>query len=260
MKFKKGKGSNNLNFPLTELQIKKLKPCQLHSPKVGKAHGLKKEMIVQDNDELLEVVSMVNRGEYPYEFLAKYYPKAWGELPKYVIGADYSLPQPLVNEGLSHEDPQGLANVVHMDSPLDMPTAVLKWLVAHGAKCVQSQENCIDFLEIIPETLRKLSEAVERNLNKAFEAKYYFGAPRPEEVMKVNMTSYPEGCPPHPSLPAGHSAAASAVSILIDRFDVTDEQLAVIRQTAYLWGMFRSLAGVHYPEDNIAGLKMGGLL
>jgi len=104
MKFKKGAGSNNLNFPITKVQLKKLKPCKLHSPMVGDAHGLTKDMIVQDSKELLEVVSMVNRGEYPYEFLAKYYPKAWGELPR-------ELPQPLVNEGLSIDNPQGMANV-----------------------------------------------------------------------------------------------------------------------------------------------------
>lgn len=260
MNFSKGSGGNKLVFPLTQYQVDNLTPCGLHSPKVGKPHGLDKSMIIQNSEELLEVVSMVNRGEYPYEFLAKYYPREWGELPKYALGADYSLPQPLINEGLSHEDPKGLANVVHMDSPLDMPTAVLKWLISEGVQCKQSRDNCVDFLEVIPETLRKLAEAVERNLDKAFEAKYYFGAPRPEEVLGVNITSYPEGCPPHATFPAGHGAAASAVSVLISRFDVNAKQVEVIRQTAYLWSQFRSLAGVHYPEDNLAGLKMGGLL
>lgn len=257
MYFSKGNNGNTLSFPLTQEGIDSLVKSKFASPMVGDNHGLK-DLVKGNEEELLEEVMRVRadvaRGVFPHWFMEKNYPSEWGSY-------EPVMPQPLVNEGLSFDDPDGCANVVHMDSPIDMPVAVMKWLLSKGYKPDGSNPDCIDFIEYIPETIRKLSQAAERNLKKAFEAKYYFGTPRPEELCGYNMTAYPEGCPTHPSQPAGHGAAAGAVSVLIKRFNVEDEaDIKVIRDTAYLWSQFRTLAGVHYSVDNIQGLRISGLL
>lgn len=253
LKFSKGAGDNKLTFPLTQEQIDNLKPCGLHSPRVGHHHGIElpdEYKTVEGLDsaarEVAEVVAKVSRGEFPRYFFEKYYPKEWGYFPQ-------SIPEPLKNEGLSFENPQTLSNAVWMDLPTDMPFAVLKWLISKGYRPDGFNEDCIDFLELIPESIEKVTNAVRRNLEKSFEVKYYYGIPRPEEVLGYNLTLYPEGCPNHPSFPAGHGAACAAVSVLISRFNVNDDEgLKVIRDCAYIWAMSRSLAGVHYPLENLS--------
>lgn len=257
IKFSKGAGDNELVYPITQDQLDNLQPCGLASPCVGKPHSQleppKASELPEMAQEVLEVRAMVARGQFPREFMEKYYPKEWGTFPDHI-------PEPLALEGLSFDDPEGLANVVHMDAPTDMPFAVHAWILSKGYKANDGNINCIDFIENVPETHYKLAQAAYRNLQKAFEAKYAYGTPRPEEALGFNLTAYKEGCPTHPSYPAGHGAAASAVSILLRRYDLSDENIKVVRDSAYCWAMFRSLAGVHYGVDNVAGLKVGGLL
>lgn len=259
MKFGKGSGDNNLLYPVTKQQLDHLQDCQLASPMVGKEHAQisadapKESELLELAVEVLIVRVHVTDGIFPRDFMEKYYPEEWGKFPD-------ETPIPLQNEGLSFSRPQELADVVHMDNPMDLPNAVLSWVVKSGYKCKDARTNCNDFVEIIPETVNKLSNAVLRNLEKAFQAKYFYGVARPEEVLRSNMTSYPEGCPTHPSYPAGHGAAASAVSIILDRFDLDDYAIKQVRDSAYCWAMFRTFAGVHYGIDNVAGLKIGGLL
>lgn len=257
MNFQKGAAPNVLEYPLSVRQCENLKPCDLASPMPGKRNGLlqpsalKGTKLEQAATEIDEVREMVERDEFPREFMAKYYP--WGDSP-----AD--TPEILKAEGLSFDDPKGLANVVHMDNPMDFPNATLKYVLQNGGICGQANPDCNDFIEKVPETVRKLAQAVDRNLKKAFKAKYYFGVARPEEALSRNMTAYPEGCPTHPSFPAGHGAAAAAVSVLLKRFTVSADVEKQVRDAAYVWAMARSLAGVHYGLDNVAGLAMGGLM
>ena len=260
MNFSKGAPEGGLQFPLTKEALEALPPSKLASPRVGNPHGLEAihADLIENIDayalEVLAVRSMVARGEMPWDFLEKYWPEQWGPFDRKAgtILTEYA--------GLSFDDPMGLANVVHMDSPNDLPKYAIRYLLETGAKPKQANPGCIDFLEYVPETERKLAEAVERNLVKAFEAKYYYGVARPEEYYGTNITHYPEGCPTHPSFPAGHSGAASALSVLLSRFDCNETQIQDIRFAAYAWGQFRTFAGVHYAPDNIAGLKLGGLL
>lgn len=256
--FQKGAAPNLLTYPVDQQQLDGLQPCVLASPQVGDNHGLElppslfcSAMRHSLAKEVLDVREMVEQSKFPRAFMQKYYP--WGEFPE-------ETPAILQAEGLSFSDPKGLANVVHMDNPMDFPNAALKYILMNGGQCKQANEGCNDFIEKVPETVNKLSQAMHRNLVKAFEAKYYFGIERPEEVMTENITAYDEGCPTHPSFPAGHGAAASAVSVLLKRFNVSDDVEKQVKDAAYVWAMARSLAGVHYGWDNVAGLAMGGLM
>jgi len=73
----------------------------------------------------------------------------------------------------------------------------------------------------------------------------------------VEFTAYPEGCPHHPSFPAMHSAASSASLWLPVVMDMTPEQLCQVRMVDWGVSYGRTVAGVHYPTDNIAGLNLG---
>lgn len=117
----------------------------------------------------------------------------------------------------------------------------------------------------------------------SFAAKWYAGRPRPEEVVwlihrgtiydgvpadirqdisKLNLrspsdfTAYDEGCPNHPSWPAMHAASASTSFWLDIVLNLNDEQLCQARLMDYAISYARTVAGVHYPDDNIAGLNI----
>jgi hypothetical protein len=132
---------------------------------------------------------------------------------------------------------------------------------------------------------------------KNFAAKYFVGRARPEEVAwsvhcsmaqnnpncagailldlsvvpediktrisNIGLTSmesfgaYDEGSPMHPSWPAMHSAA-SCMSIWLPIVAiVTDAQVEELKKMDLAVAMARTVAGVHYHDDNIAGLIMG---
>ena len=72
------------------------------------------------------------------------------------------------------------------------------------------------------------------------------------------FTAYKEGIPTHPSWPAMHSAASSAsmwIAVVLD--DLTPEQYCEALRVDYAASYARTIAGVHYPTDNIAGLNLG---
>lgn len=72
-----------------------------------------------------------------------------------------------------------------------------------------------------------------------------------------NFTAFPEGCPPHPSWPAMH-AAASATSLWLPVVaNLTSDQYCEVLRLDFAVAMARTVAGVHYTEDNYAGLQFG---
>ena len=73
----------------------------------------------------------------------------------------------------------------------------------------------------------------------------------------VEFTAYPEGSPSHPSWPAMHSAASSSSLWLAVVADLTPEQLHQARLVDYAAAYGRTVAGVHYHDDNLMGLKLG---
>lgn len=119
-----------------------------------------------------------------------------------------------------------------------------------------------------------------------FGIKYYVGRARPEEVAwmiaqgdlragdgvpedivecvedfdlmsATEFTAYPEGSPMHPSWPAMHSAASVGSLWLAVVLDLTEEQWCQTKLVDYDIAYARTVAGVHYPDDNIAGLDLG---
>ena len=81
------------------------------------------------------------------------------------------------------------------------------------------------------------------------------------ESMDLNsataFTAYDEGSPTHPSWPAMHSAASSASFWLAVALDLSEEQYCEALRVDYAVSYARTVAGVHYPTDNIAGLNLG---
>mmetsp|Transcript_5267 Transcript_5267/g.9675 ORF Transcript_5267/g.9675 Transcript_5267/m.9675 type:complete len:227 (+) Transcript_5267:90-770(+) len=73
----------------------------------------------------------------------------------------------------------------------------------------------------------------------------------------TDFTAYPEGAPGQPSWPAMHAAASALSFWLSVVLDITPTQHceAKLVDHAVAWG--RTVAGVHYEDDNIAGLDMG---
>ena len=118
-----------------------------------------------------------------------------------------------------------------------------------------------------------------------FAAKWHVGQLRPEEmawkiasgeiaqenvppdvydmVKSMNLskatdfTQYPEGSPKHPSWPAMHSAASSMSLWLPVIANLTEEQYCQVLLTDYAVSFARTVAGVHYRSDNMAGLEHG---
>jgi hypothetical protein len=72
-----------------------------------------------------------------------------------------------------------------------------------------------------------------------------------------DFTHYDEGCPQHPSWPAMHSASSAASLWLAVVADLTDDQYCQVLRTDYAVSFARTVAGVHYTTDNIAGLNLG---
>eukprot|EP00549_Striatella_unipunctata_P022566 CAMPEP_0118700996 /NCGR_PEP_ID=MMETSP0800-20121206/16954_1 /TAXON_ID=210618 ORGANISM="Striatella unipunctata, Strain CCMP2910" /NCGR_SAMPLE_ID=MMETSP0800 /ASSEMBLY_ACC=CAM_ASM_000638 /LENGTH=568 /DNA_ID=CAMNT_0006601765 /DNA_START=65 /DNA_END=1771 /DNA_ORIENTATION=- len=73
----------------------------------------------------------------------------------------------------------------------------------------------------------------------------------------TDFTGYAEGCPPHPSWPAMHSAASSSSFLLSVILELTEEQSCQVKLVDYGVSFARTVAGVHYRSDNIDGLNMG---
>lgn len=73
----------------------------------------------------------------------------------------------------------------------------------------------------------------------------------------TDFTAYPEGSPTHPSYPAMHSAASASSFWLSVTMNLSEEQICEARMLDYSVAYARTVAGVHYDIDNIAGLMMG---
>jgi hypothetical protein len=72
-----------------------------------------------------------------------------------------------------------------------------------------------------------------------------------------DFTNYDEGCPQLPSWPAMHSASSAASLGLAVVADLMDVQYCHVICTDYAVYFARTVAGVHYTTDNIAGLNLG---
>lgn len=213
--------------------------------------------------EVFKVRELVEADIWPSTFLDRYHPRddfqpTW-------------IPEPIYAQGIRSEDPQGAANIVHMDKPIDLHLAVIDYLNAEGIPLTEPQTKHIDFLGRICTTEYRMAEVIEDALQAAFNIKWFYGAIRPEEMYPdlspSLLTQYPEGCPNHPRYPAGHGSVAGALkeffythNISLEAKDQNGKYIAQeIADSAYHWAMYRTLAGVHLAQDNLAGLAIGGM-
>ena len=149
------------------------------------------------------------------------------------------------------------AQLVQMDDPEDLGNFLFKWLWMKlqllGTKWLERKNAWIDYL----------GEHLTKAYKHAFASKYYWGLARPEEHYDLPgcvITEYRSGCPTHPSYPAGHGTFAGVTAEAIIRFfnlDPEGELAQVVRCIAWLFAHFRTFAGVHWAQDNDAGLDVG---
>jgi len=66
-----------------------------------------------------------------------------------------------------------------------------------------------------------------------------------------------EGSPRHPSWPAMHSAGSNMSFWLQIIMNLTPKQLCEAKKVDFAVSFARTVAGVHFEDDNMAGLKMG---
>lgn len=178
------------------------------------------------------------------------------------------------------------ADAVHKDLPTDWPTALLKQFLAEGARfdsSVVPQMSQSDFVNTVVTAAGVLGMATAAVSPSAFACKWHAGRARPEEAVwaihqgtlagapaelkeKIaaleltsaeSFTAYPEGSPRHPSWPAMHSAASISSMVLGVLLDLDADQLQEARNMDYSVATFRTLAGVHFETDNLAGLEIG---
>lgn len=177
------------------------------------------------------------------------------------------------------------AEIVHNDLPTE--------IMLHGFRAIQNKVwrdigllgGFTDKVVLLNNVMSFAAHAVSAN---SFCAKWHWMVPRPEEVagaiardeieapddivlqlfdcynrptlasQQKSFTTYPEGCPGHPSYNAMHSAAAGAGALALKvMMDLNEDDMNMINLTARNMAYFRTVAGVHYPQDNAVGLWLG---
>ena len=110
-------------------------------------------------------------------------------------------------------------------------------------------------------TLELLEAAVRLAVAVEMPIKHGFRAPRPNlfapAVMPLIQT------PPHGSYPSGHACESFFVATVLHRLSATGPTEAAVRskdllfRQAYRLAENRSVAGVHFPHDSLAGALLG---
>jgi len=202
------------------------------------------------------------------------------------LAIDY-MPLPDIWEGYTLAM---VAEAVHDEYPnLHQSANLARMLAAGGVKIdnnVMPQRSHKQFLRgpVAISDLNTWATAVVGP--HSFASKYHVGRARPEEVafaikervieesfvpgyildkidsipnfdFAVNFTAYGEGSPRHPSWPAMHSAASQTSFWMSVVLDLTPEQLCQARLVDWGVAYARTVAGVHYGDDNIQGLNIG---
>ena len=127
---------------------------------------------------------------------------------------------------------------------------------------------------------------IDKVASISFLLKWRFGVARPEEVawliatgdftvadgvphrlvqkiLSMNLkhsadfTAYEDGSPMHPSWPAMHAAGSTCSIWLPILVKLTAEQYCEALRVDFAVAYARTVAGVHYPQDNYAGLNLG---
>lgn len=103
----------------------------------------------------------------------------------------------------------------------------------------------------------RILAAVYGGINDAFVITWYFKyrweVPRPNQLDQDLATIT---CTPHhPSYPAGHAVVAGCSEVILSYFFAPEADR--LRELAEECAQSRLYAGVHYPADNMEGLRLG---
>lgn len=184
-----------------------------------------------------------------------------------------------------------IAEAVNGEYPLSWQTAFLGKLFTEGAIQTDTSmfpsRGAADFVskEVRISAINAWAFDAIAAIN--FMLKWNFGVPRPEEMAwlisdgeltskhdgvpedlvamiksmelksSTEFTAYENGAPTHPSYPAMHSAGSTMSYWLPVICLITPEQYCEALRVDYAVSYGRTIAGVHYPMDNIAGLGIG---
>lgn len=261
--FSKGwRGSEPLAFPVTETTVPPGgEHSDLVSPRPGHPHGLDSPLYPGGagfDEALAEVIEtrlMVLRGRWPSGFLTRHHPRSTFDPER--------IPGPLAMVIGNELDPVAAAGSVVGDHPLGLILAIHNWLRGKGAVLKRHPATGHEmFLEDRFFVTENLSDRQKKLATKAVEAKYWFGLIRPESAAKLDgglFTASVKGCPCHPSYPALHATAASAASGFRAEYELKKEWAWEIFDTVYHHSMYRTFGAFHYAQDNVAGMKLGGM-
>jgi len=252
-------GDTPLEYPLKQLPPA-AEGSRIVQPCIGKTHGVKpphypgSDEYHEEAEDVMRVRFEVKANKWPSWYLAKHHPSA-------KFDPDI-IPAPLYDEGLRRSDPIRCAMAVHMDTPMDFPLAVLRWVVTQdGIELKNPETEHVNFLNREPAIIEDFGDAVKRNLRKIFEVKYHYGVPRVFEYFNLSDEVFVEqvsGNYIHPSYGAGHAAAAAAAKVLKKHINAPQVVWRVVFDAVYHWSFYRSLLGVHTAQDNKAGMAIGG--
>lgn len=299
IRFNKGVGDNQISYPISQQQIDKLKNSDLVNPfeaNNARVYYHPNEVpppIYPEDDgfyeKLLNVAEAVHYTKRGYKFNSTF-KNVFNKFQASGIEGDY-LAETIKRE-YNITKAKELGYLVQNDFPTKLITDLVIWLKDVGGAKIRKDlfpkrgyKVFTDGQVMVGHLIGWVIHTVSPT---AFAHKYYWGMPRPEEVLGAwargeyevptnigrelnsyvdkasiikderNFTLYTgEGSPTHPSDPAMHSAVAAIGLICSIIFDLTPELENECKKVSSNIAFGRTFAGVHYCEDNIRGLNMG---
>lgn len=249
MNFQKGH-YESIEFPLSMTALGDGN-TMLTNPRNGRSHGIPEPLeydCPEYRDEMQAMLQgriQVERGQWPSQYME-------------YCGLDDDIAEFLVMAGLSKDDPLEAAFFVQMDKPVELFNAITNWAAVEQIPLKNAVEVGNDFLGRYVHPFKYFCDIVSKRMEICFDAKYFYGMPRPEEYFGCpEFGAY--GAPTHPEYPTGHGAFAGCA---IDAFNNTynasaDERHSVemgCRQLAH----FRDAhAGVHIRSSSQMGVRVG---
>ena len=242
--------------------------------------------------ELLEVAILVCGAREGAPDISKHTTHILGRLTK--MGDEFFTDG--MAKALGITDMRSGALAVRMDDPIDLWIAMDRYcrdtLHLRPALGFQPDEG-VNFIRGAGNMFDALSgRAIQMGLDCAFAVKWGSKDARPQEAMQRALeapedapalfvdaalpwvdeiailgdqrafTIYDEGCPPHCSYVAGHGAFSGVVYALCClKYGLHNNRTAHedVGQTLLSFAHCRSIAGVHYFQDNSEGFKLGVL-